>query len=129
MPDFFNVVKVRHWLLKLAESQDKVINTINYIFCSDEHLLSINKEFLGHDYYTDIITFPYKEYAELESDIFISLERVQENAAKYDSSYEKELIRVLAHGLLHLCGLKDKSQEDIAHMREAEEQAIQLYYN
>ena len=129
MPDFFNVVKVRHWLLKLAESQDKVINTINYIFCSDEHLLSINKEFLGHDYYTDIITFPYKEYAELESDIFISLERVQENAAKYDSSYEKELIRVLAHGLLHLCGLKDKSQEDIVHMREAEEQAIQLYYN
>jgi len=116
------------WLESIATSKDKVISQVSYIFCSDEYLLNINKEYLNHDYYTDIITFPYKQGKEIESDIFISIDRIKENATTFNSTFEKELIRVLAHGLLHLIGYKDKTEEDEKEMRGMEDWAIAKYY-
>lgn len=116
------------WLENIAASQDKKITQISYIFCNDEYLLEINKEYLNHDYYTDIITFPYKQGREIESDIFISIDRVKENANTFDSTFEKELLRVVAHGLLHLIGYKDKTDEEGKEMRKKEDWAIGMYY-
>ncbi|HRD08546.1 MAG TPA: rRNA maturation RNase YbeY, partial [Saprospiraceae bacterium] len=101
---------------------------INYIFCSDDYLLQINQEYLQHDYYTDIITFPYQQGKNIESDIFISLDRVRENAAEFaDGDYARELLRVIAHGLLHLSGYGDKTDEEALKMRAAENKAIESY--
>lgn len=128
MPAFFNESKTIDWLHSLAKEHKAEIVNLNYIFCSDEYLLSINQEYLQHNYYTDIITFPYQQGQKLESDIFISLDRVQENADNYASGdYQKELLRVMAHGLLHLTGLADKTDQDVKKMREAENNAIQSY--
>ena len=126
MPDFFDQEKVRHWLLKLILSFDKDLENINYIFCSDDYLLEINKTYLNHDYYTDIITFPYRQDDVVESDIFISLDRVLENSTELNVSFEDELHRVIVHGVLHLCGLKDKSDEEASRMRKAEDEALKL---
>ena len=100
---------------------------INYIFCDDEYLLKINIEYLNHDTLTDIITFDYVENGVLNGDIYISIERVMENAGIFSVSYEQELHRVLAHGVLHLCGYKDKTESDAAFMRRKEDFAIQLF--
>jgi len=126
--DLPNVDHLTNWLMAISESKQKKISLINYIFCSDEYLLAINKEYLNHDYYTDIITFPYKQGKEIESDIFISIDRVTENAMTFDTSFEKELLRVMSHGLLHLLGYKDNTEEDINEMRENEEKAIEMFY-
>ena len=105
------------------------IDTINYIFCSDEYLLSINQEYLQHDTYTDIITFDLSNNkTEIVSDIYISIDRVKENAQKFNSNIEHELHRVLFHGILHLCGLKDKSKQDAALMRSKEEYYLNTYF-
>jgi probable rRNA maturation factor len=112
------------WLATVAASEETNISGLNYIFCSDEYLLDINIRYLGHDDYTDIITFPYHETDNLEGDLFISLDRVRENAMEYECSFEEELRRVMAHGLLHLRGYKDKNQEDSLKMRNAENRAI-----
>lgn len=109
------------WLENVAKSESKSISSLTYIFCSDDYLLDINIKYLGHDYYTDIITFPYKEGDEVESDLYISLDRVKENAEYYNVSYDEELKRVMVHGLLHLFGYGDKSEEDIQMMREKED--------
>jgi len=116
-----------HWLEVVASSEDKKIAQITYVFCSDEYLLNINRDYLNHDYYTDIITFPYKQGNELESDIFISIDRVRENAETFQSTFDRELLRVMAHGLLHLMGYKDKSKEDQQTMREKEDWAIDQF--
>ena len=105
------------WLSNVAKEENKSISTLNYIFCSDDYLLDINIKYLGHDYYTDIITFPYKEGDELESDMYISLDRVRENAHK----------RVMVHGLLHLMGYGDKSPDQSKIMREKEEHYIERF--
>lgn len=118
------------WLEKIAASHQKEILEINYIFCSDDYLLEVNREYLDHDYYTDIITFDNSEDPKnLESDIFISLDRVEENAKDLNISFDKELLRVMAHGLLHLCGFKDKSNADAEHMREQEDSSLILWEN
>lgn len=102
---------------------------LNYIFVSDEELLKINIEYLNHHTYTDIITFDNSESdKQIEGDIFISIDRVRENAAKFRTSFERELIRVMAHGVLHLAGYKDKKPEEAQAMRDAEERALKAYF-
>jgi probable rRNA maturation factor len=126
-PPFFNEVRITRWLNTIASSRGSSIKHIQYIFCDDEYLLEVNKEHLNHDYYTDIITFPYEEGKVIEADILISLERVGENADEYKVTFENELLRVMVHGLLHLTGMKDKTEEEMSLMRKAENEAILNY--
>lgn len=102
-------------------SEGKKPGEINYIFCDDEYLLQVNREYLKHDYYTDIITFDYVKGKTISGDIFVSLPRIFENAQILSKDFESEFFRVLAHGLLHLCGYKDKTEEEIAEMRSKED--------
>ena len=95
------------WLTKVCVSENKVCGPISIIFCSDDYLLSVNKEYLDHDYYTDIITFDYSTDSEVSGDLFISIDRVKENALTYNVLFLTELYRVLVHGVLHLCGYCD----------------------
>ncbi len=122
-----NEEEMSEWLKSIASSMDKKISQITYVFCNDEYLLKINKEYLNHDYYTDIITFPYKQGLEIESDIFISIDRIRENALTFESSFERELLRVIVHGLLHLLGYKDKSEKEKNEMRQKEDWAIDKF--
>jgi len=122
--------KHKKWLSKIALKEKFEIFELNYIFCSDEHLHKINLEYLNHDTYTDIITFDNsedKKSKKIEGDIFISIERVRENAKSYKTVFPDELNRVMAHGLLHLMGYKDKSSKDSVLMRSKEEEALALY--
>ena len=114
------------WIKKLILNEEKKVGNINYIFCDDEYLLKVNQDFLNHDYYTDIITFDYVKGKTISGDIFISLPRISENASPLSSGFEKELLRVLAHGVLHLCGYKDKSDEEQKTMRAKEDFYISL---
>mgnify|MGYP001276646746 CR=1 FL=1 len=115
------------WLSNVASTERKSIISLTYIFCSDEYLLGINQTYLQHDYYTDIITFPYQEGDNLESDLFISLERVADNASTYGENFMDELRRVMVHGLLHLIGYGDKSESDYAIMQAKEDFYIQKW--
>ena len=115
------------WLSEVIASEDKVEGDINYIFCDDAYLIEINQQYLDHDTLTDIISFDYCVGNELHGDIFISIERVRENAVDFDVAFEEELKRVLAHGILHYCGYKDKSEADERQMREMEEKKIRLF--
>ena len=118
-------IPTRQWLTKLAKQEGFTVGELNYIFCSDEYLLQVNRDYLDHDYYTDIITFDNSEEENrLEGDIFISIDRVGDNARQLNVSEEQELRRVLAHGLLHLCGYGDKTQEEISLMRQKEEESL-----
>ena len=117
----------KRWLKELAALEGYKIGDINYIFCDDEYLLGVNQQYLQHDTYTDIITFDYVEGKILNGDIYISTERVRENAWIYQVDFENELKRVLSHGVLHLCGYKDKTDADAAQMREKENFAISLF--
>ena len=114
------------WIKKLILNEEKKVGNINYIFCDDEYLLKVNQDFLNHDYYTDIITFDYVKGKTISGDIFISLTRISENASTLSNSFEKELLRVLAHGVLHLCGYKDKSDEEEKEMRAKEDFYIRM---
>lgn len=116
------------WLSRVIESEDKTEGEINYIFCDDEYLLKKNIEFLDHDTLTDIISFDYTMGNLLSGDIFISVERVKENAGEFNVSFDDELRRVMAHGVLHYCGYKDKSEDDSALMRTKEDEKIQLFH-
>tara|TARA_B110000285_G_scaffold12892_1_gene12792 strand:+ start:258 stop:689 length:432 start_codon:yes stop_codon:yes gene_type:complete len=116
--------RISSWLNKLVERHEKKIGELNYIFCSDDYLLKMNQEHLNHDYFTDIITFDYCEKDTVSGDLFISIERTKENAKTFGTTQINELNRVIAHGLLHLLGFKDKTSEDIAEMRSMEEEAL-----
>ena len=118
--------KTSLWLNLISENNNQIISNINYVFCNDEYLLNINKEHLNHDYYTDIITFDLSDTNEIESDIFISIDRVKENATNQNTSFVKELNRVLAHGLLHLIGYDDKTDDDKKIMRDKEDSCLSL---
>lgn len=123
-----NYDKIRVWLSALIKSHQFELEEVNYILCSDDYLLKVNQKYLDHDYYTDIITFDNSEEEHLvESDIFVSVDRVKDNANNHNESLEREQLRVLAHGVLHLVGFKDKSEEDAEDMRKEEEKAIELY--
>ena len=102
-------------------SEGKKPGEINYIFCDDEYLLQVNREYLKHDYYTDVITFDYVKGKTISGDIFVSLPRIFDNAQTLSEDFESEFFRVLAHGVLHLCGYKDKTDEEIAEMRSKED--------
>jgi rRNA maturation RNase YbeY len=115
------------WISKVIVSENKKEGEINYIFCDDEYLLKLNIEYLNHDTLTDIISFDYSVGNELNGDIFISVERVKENANDFEVSFEEELKRVLVHGILHYCGFKDKSPEDETQMRSKEEEKIKTF--
>ncbi|MAT54889.1 MAG: rRNA maturation RNase YbeY [Saprospirales bacterium] len=114
------------WLMDLIEKEGCRLQLLNYIFCSDEFLHRINLEYLEHDTFTDIITFPYADPPVIEGDIFISVERVAENAKAFGVAFEVELARVMAHGVLHLCGYKDKSPEEQSMMRQKEDESLEL---
>lgn len=120
--------KTKRWLRDIAKLQGFKIGELNYIFCSDEYLYQINVEYLNHNTYTDIITFDNSEKEKIiEGDVFLSIERIKENAIKEKVSFEKEMTRVMSHGLLHLMGYKDKKEEDRIIMREMENKAILIY--
>jgi probable rRNA maturation factor len=112
------------WLSKLISSEERTLGDISFIFCSDDFLHGINLEFLNHDTFTDIITFDYSLGSELHGEIYISTERIADNAKDLDLSFLEELHRVIAHGVLHLCGYKDKAMEDAIKMRGKENEAL-----
>jgi len=112
------------WVEKTITSSDFMCGEITYIFCDDEYLLEINQKYLNHDNYTDIITFDYTQDRLISGDLFISTERVKENAASFGVSFEKELARVMIHGVLHLLGMEDKTPELKAEMRAEEDKHL-----
>ena len=115
-----NETKISEWISKAIISENCKEGELNYIFCSDDYLHKINVDFLNHDTLTDIISFDYSVGKELHGDIYISVERVEDNAKDFDVSFEDELARVMIHGILHYCGYKDKSDEDAKLMRTKE---------
>ena len=112
-----NKAKLKLWVKSVVEKEKHTLGTINYVFCDDSELLEINLKHLNHNTFTDIITFDYTEGLKINSDIFISINRVEENAKKFKVSFEEELHRVMIHGVLHLCGYKDKTEEEERMMR------------
>lgn len=118
----------KSWLSQVVLSEEKTIGDINYIFCDDVYLHKINVDYLNHDTLTDIISFDYTIGNVLHGDIFISVERVRENAAEFNVSFEDELKRVMAHGVLHYCGFKDKSAKDQKIMRSKEDDKIAMFH-
>ncbi|MES2513653.1 MAG: rRNA maturation RNase YbeY [Bacteroidota bacterium] len=119
--------KLKQWIKSVTEKEKHQVGTINYIFCTDDELLEINLEHLKHNTLTDIITFDYTEGKTINSDIFISVVRVLENAEKFKVTFDDELHRVMIHGILHLCGYKDKSKADAELMRKKENAALNLF--
>lgn len=117
-----------NWISAIISSEDKEEGEINYIFCDDDYLHKINVEYLDHDTLTDIISFDYSERNFLQGDIFISVERVKDNALDFNVSFADELKRVMAHGILHYCGYKDKSPLDEKLMRQKEEEKIKMFH-
>ena len=116
------------WISKVISSELKNEGEINYVFCDDDYLVEINQQYLDHDTLTDIISFDYSIGNELHGDIFISVERVRENALDFNVDFEEELKRVMAHGILHYCGYKDKSGEDEILMRQKEEEKMKMFH-
>lgn len=116
------------WVAYSCASEGYALGELNYIFCDDNYLLDINQRYLQHDDFTDIITFDYTQGKVIAGDIYISIDRVKENAKTYKASFENELLRVMAHGLLHLAGYKDKSAVETAQMRTKEEEKIKLFH-
>ena len=116
------------WITRIIYSEGFEVGEINYIFCDDEYLHKINMEYLNHDTLTDIISFDYSVGNLLQGDIFISVERVADNAKDFNVTFENELKRVLSHGVLHYCGYKDKTDTDAALMRSKEEEKIKLFH-
>ena len=123
-----NEAQYEDWISRIIESEGFDEGEINYIFCDDDYLHKINVEYLDHDTLTDIISFDYTVGNLIQGDIFVSVERVQDNANDFNVSFEEELKRVLSHGVLHYCGYKDKSPEDEALMRSKEEEKMQMFH-
>ena len=114
------------WINRVVEGEDKRIGSVSYVFCSDDYLLQLNIEYLKHDTLTDIITFPYAT-SPIEGDIFISIDRVRDNAKDFGVAFEQELRRVIIHGILHLCGYGDKTDAEALVMRDKEDAALAMY--
>ena len=122
---------LKNFIIQLFIKEKKSLQSIDIIFCSDEYLLQINKQHLQHDFYTDIITFDLSESLAnpIIGELYISVDRVRDNAALRDEKFSSELLRVIFHGLLHLCGFKDKKAKDIKTMRQKEDEYLNLYNN
>jgi len=120
--------RLKEFIVALFQKEKKKLAELQYVFCSDQYLLEINQQFLQHDFYTDIITFPLSEPGQpISGEIYISVDRVRENAAAFGHSFKNELLRVIFHGALHLCGYKDKSPRDEKVMRKMEDKYLALY--
>ena len=117
---------VRAWLSKVVDEEQKKINHLAYIFCDDKYLHKLNVQFLNHDTYTDVITFDESLGNQLSGEVYISVERVNENASSFGVRFDEELLRVMVHGLLHLCGYKDKTEEEALEMRRKENYYLSL---
>jgi len=122
---------LRAWLLKVIGYHDPsfIVEQLHYIFCSDRYLLQLNTSFLSHDYYTDIITFDYTQGKNINAEVFISINRIKENAITYNEKFPIELRRVMAHGVLHILGYKDETKQQRSAMSQAEEDALRIYYH
>ena len=118
---------LKAWIKEFVSNHGKKVGELAFVFCSDEKILEVNQNFLQHDYYTDIITFDYCEGEIVSGDIFISVERVTENATSHNVEYNEELLRVLAHGVLHLIGFQDKSPQKKKEMTQNEDLCISLF--
>jgi probable rRNA maturation factor len=123
-----NEDQISNWISQIILSENKKEGDINYIFCDDEYLVQINQQYLNHDTLTDIISFDYSLGNELHGDIFISVERLQDNAIDFNVTFTEELQRVLAHGVLHYCGYKDKTEQDEINMRNKENEKIKMFH-
>lgn len=123
-----NKVKFIDWISRVVASEEYQVARLDYIFCSDAYLLELNAKHLNHDTFTDIITFDYSEGKQVGGDIFISVERVVENAELFGVTFENELLRVMAHGLLHLFGYNDKTEGDKLSMRDKENEKIKMFH-
>lgn len=126
--ELFSEKSYKYWISKVVASESKELDEINYIFCDDNYLLKINQDYLNHDTYTDIISFDYSKGNILSGDIFISVERVRDNAQDFGVLFEEELRRVMAHGVLHYCGYKDKTEADQKLMRQKENEKIKMFH-
>ena len=115
---------IKKWIKGVVEASGKTVGDVNIIFCNDPSILEINQQFLGHDYYTDIITFDYCEGNTVSGELYISVDTVEANAQEYNETFRNEMHRVIIHGILHLLGYDDHSEEDIAQMREQEDLAL-----
>lgn len=127
-----NKTILKQWIVSTIEKKKRKAGDINFIFCSDEHLLGINKQYLDHDTYTDIVTFDYSKEdpkKKISGDIFISIDRVKENAEKFSKSFEDELHRVIIHGVMHLLGYKDKTKATKEEMTKEEDHALKRLKN
>ena len=122
-----NDLNVEKNIETVLANENRTLGEVNYIFCSDEYLLNINKQYLNHDYYTDVISFDYSEDGIISGDIFISVDTVKDNANEYEVEFKKELARVMVHGVLHFIGYKDKTEEDAKQMRQQEKQYLPLF--
>lgn len=125
-PSFFSDTEIRKWLGLIAVRYQRVLGKINFIFCDDDYILSVNRQYLQHDYYTDVITFDYCSGEVLSGDVFISLDTVLSNSEKYGVSYQNEFCRVVCHSVLHLIGFKDKTEPDSTEMRKNENICLDL---
>ena len=126
--EIINENTYKNWLLNIVEIENKQLGELNFVFCTDQYLIDINKKYLNHDTYTDIITFDYCDGDIVNGDVFISVERVEENAVIFEVNFNNELHRVMSHGVLHLCGYGDKSSDEINVMRQKEEEMIKLFH-
>lgn len=120
-------LKIKRWIKQLVENAGFRLGSVSYIFCSDEKILEVNKQYLNHDFYTDIITFDYVEKDIINGDIFISTDRVRENAKDFNVAFEEELHRVIIHGILHLLGQQDHTPKEEKQMRKKENEALLLF--
>ena len=123
-----NENKLSQWIESVANKHDREIGEISYLFCDDEKILEVNQEYLNHDFFTDIITFDYSEENTISGDIIISLQTVESNSQMYKTEYTEELHRVIIHGILHLCGLNDLTEEEENAMRDAEDSALEMLF-
>jgi probable rRNA maturation factor len=126
--ELINEESFSKWISLVIESEAKKEGDINYIFCNDDYLVSINQQYLNHDTLTDIISFDYSVGNELHGDVFISIERVSENAIDFKVDFNEELKRVMIHGILHYCGYKDKTESDEQIMRKKEEEKMKMFH-
>jgi probable rRNA maturation factor len=117
-----------HWINRVILSEEALLGNLNYIFCEDKYLLKINQKHLNHNTFTDIITFDYSEGQVVSGDIFISTERVKDNAGIFGITFQEELLRVMVHGILHLLGYNDKTKDEVIVMRNKEEEKVKLFH-
>ena len=122
----FNQLAVNEWIKQVARNHNRVVGPLTYIFCSDDRIIEVNRKFLNHDYFTDIITFDYSSHKRISGDMFISMDTVKSNAELFQRAYNEELMRVVIHGVLHLCGINDKGPGEREIMEAHENAALAI---